>query len=101
MVVIKRILRELPKVLVIEEDHFNGVEDAAHHMSVEQDHVYDLPDDGDLVEPVILAADVEQHLLQIHRIVYPNGYRQAQKGSYLLVGQREGQQYQQPDDQVN
>lgn len=100
MVVIERILRELTEVLVIQQDHFNGVEDAAHHVTVEQYHVDDLPDDGDLVEPVILAADIEQHLLQVHRIVYPNGYRQAQKRCYLFVGQREGQEHQQPDAQI-
>lgn len=70
-------------------------------MAVEQDHVDDLPDNGDLVQPVGFAADVEQHLLQVHCVVYSDGDCQSQERCYLLIGKRKGEKHEQPDAQVD
>lgn len=87
MVIIERVLSVGPKGLIVEQYHLQRIEDASRDVAVQDHHVDDLHHDGDLVQPVILAGDVEHHILQVDRVI--DSYRdcQAQEGGILLLGQ--------------
>lgn len=68
MVVIGWVLGERTEILLVDEVDIDCVEDATYYMTVENDPVYNLHDDVDLVDPVDPTHHVEHQLFQVQNV---------------------------------
>jgi hypothetical protein len=87
LVVVEGIESIRSKCLVVNEIHFNGIEDAADDVAIENDPIHNFEDNIDFIDPIISPDHVEEEVLQVDNIIKIYYNWQSQKAYHILVGQ--------------
>jgi hypothetical protein len=93
--------RKLTKRLIIQQIHFQSVEDTASDVAEHNDPVHDFGDDINFIHPVIALDHIEQHLFEVYHVIDANDYCQPTIRGYYVVLHGGSNSDQNPYDEID